>query len=191
MGRLFKIGSVKIDVDRDNIQWHFVNLSEPSSVKGLIKYRTTFDLLYQRKSNSVILDSFQDLSELPDEVICLYTWLDECIKNCQLTKRQSEILNEYSDGYTEEEIAENYNVASSTINGILDSCCEKISRYANNQWKNEYVLWSKQKVKTKYKKCTKCKEFLPSTEEYFRKREDSIDGFRHICKKCESSAKKT
>lgn len=180
------MGAVKIDVDRDNIEWYPVNLSDPSSVKGLIKYKTTFYLLHNRRNDSItISESFQDLNELPEEVICLYVWLDECVNKCGLTDKQLEILEKYMDDDTEEEIAKDLNVAPSTINGVINSCCKKISNYANEKWKNEYILWNKKKVTTNYKKCSKCKEFLPTTDEYFRKRLDTKDKLMYICRKCE------
>lgn len=182
---MLNTGSVKIDVDRDNVQWYQVNLSDVSSVKGLIKFRTTYDLLYNRRNESSnLLDSFNDLSQLPDDVICLYIWLDECIENCGLTDKQLIILNKYMDGYTEEEVAQDINVYSSTINGVINSCCKKISNYANSKWKNEYILWNKKKVETNYKQCSKCKEFLPATDEYFTKDLTRKDNLFPYCKKC-------
>lgn len=184
-----KIGAVKIDVDRDNIQWYPTNLSDPLSVKGLVKFRTTYDLLYNRQSN-FSLESFNDLAELPDEVICLYTWLDECIEKCGLTDKQLNILNKYMDDNTEEEIATDLNVTQQTVNGIINSCCKKISNYNNQKWKNEFILWSKQKVKTNYKQCSKCKESLPTTEEFFSLNTYSKDNLHSICKNCRNLGNK-
>ena len=38
-----------------------------------------------------------------------------------------------------------------------------------------------------FKQCTKCKEYLPATGEYFRVRIDGYgDGFYNYCRKCET-----
>jgi hypothetical protein len=39
--------------------------------------------------------------------------------------------------------------------------------------------------------CTKCHKYLRADEKNFSPRQDSADGFRSECRKCESSAKKT
>lgn len=142
-------------------------------------------MLYERRRDSwELLESFNDLSELSEEVICLYVYLDECINNCSLTDKQLIILKKYMDGFTEEEIANDLSVTQQAINGIINSCCKKIVEYNHQKWKNEFILWNKKKVETNYKQCSKCKEFLPATEEYFSHKGDTKDGFHPYCKKC-------
>ena len=71
-----------------------------------------------------------------------------------------------------------------------------VDTYIPNKFKNTYIelidewLYTERLI-GKWKQCSKCGEFkLINNDRYFRKRDDSADGFRNECRKCEISAKK-
>jgi DNA-binding CsgD family transcriptional regulator len=126
-----------------------------------------------------------------EELICLYADLDRMIERCSFTKKQKEVLDLYMVGYNEQDISEVLNIRPDVVEGIIDSICKKIKHENDLAWKYDFVYWSKVKTPDRWKQCSKCKKYLPATEEFFRPRVDSIDGFRHECRKCETSAKNT
>lgn len=130
-----------------------------------------------------------DVAYLGEEIICLYTWLDECIKDCGLTVKQKEVLELYMSGMDEYEIAEELGRDRYTISGIINSICKKIVEQNYEAWKHEFVLWSQVKVDTDYKQCSKCKKWLPATKDFFSP-DNYQGGFMRYCKKCENSRKK-
>lgn len=95
-------------------------------------------------------------------------------------------MNRYIDGYSVEEIAEMDGQTVRNINGILNSICKSISNEEERQWR----IWSyTHKLELKSKKCSRCEEELPATDEFFRARNDGRgDGFYSQCKKCENEA---
>lgn len=124
------------------------------------------------------------------EILVLYLWLDEMIRRCTFNNKQKEVLwYYYLVGYSEKKIAEVLNMDERNIRGIIKSICKKILKQVQLNYKLDYLYWNKVRI-NKWKTCTKCNKSLPATEEFFRLREDSIDGFRHYCRECEISAKK-
>lgn len=166
-----------------NNEWNIVNLSTPESIMGLLKFRWKFDPLYNRKRDS-ILSSDGDLIKHKESIICIYADLDSLLEKADLNNRQNEIINLYMEGYNEKEIAYILNDDMRNINGIIYSVCKKLCEINNESWKYNFIYWDKVKVRTNYKQCTKCKEYLPATGEYFSPKTDTKDGLHPYCKKC-------
>lgn len=95
-------------------------------------------------------------------------------------------MNRYIDGYSVEEIAEMDGQTVRNINGILNSICKAISNEEERQWR----IWSyTHKLELKSKKCSRCEEELPATDEFFGADDRNKEGFQGICKKCDSLRK--
>lgn len=169
--------------------WSVINFSTPESIMWLLKLRWKFDLLYKR-DHSNIYESNCDLAEYDEDIICTYADLDYLLKKADLSKKQWEVIELYMDGYTEREIAEELGDDVRNVVGTIRSVCNKLCDTNFDIWKHEFIYWSKVKVKTNYKQCTKCKQWLPATEEYFSPRNDRLDGLENRCKKCETLRKK-
>ncbi|MGJ0845967.1 hypothetical protein ACR77J_04685 [Tissierella praeacuta] len=94
------------------------------------------------------------------------------------------MLNRYVDGYSVEEIAEEDEQTVRNINMILNTICKSISDESLRQWRK----WAyTHKLELKSKRCSRCGEELPATDEFFRPRNDGRgDGFYNQCKKCEN-----
>lgn len=185
------MGAVKVDIYKGEYEWHYVNLSSVDSVKGLLKYRYRYDLLFDCDNDMCnVNNSFVHLNDMVEEIICTYTYLDELINCIGLTDKQMKLLNLYMRGYTEEDLAQVYGVTQQLINKVITGICKKIHKANYDKWLNEFIYWDKKKVETDYKQCIKCGEWLPKIKENFGKDERNKDNFQSVCKKCDSLRKK-
>ena len=177
------MGSVKIETYKAEISWKNVNLSTPESIKGLLKFRRRFeyDIIYNKMFT---FDMY--LKENNYEILCLYIWLDDMMSRCKFTERQNKILEYYQEECTEEEIADILEVTRQNINVNLNTIVKKIQKQVRLNYKYDFVEWDKVKTKTNWKKCSKCKEFKPQTEEFFRKHPFTKDNFQSNCRICET-----
>jgi DNA-binding CsgD family transcriptional regulator len=132
-----------------------------------------------------------DTGGINEELVCLYADLDRMIERCNFTKRQKEILDLYMMGYNEQDISEELNLRPDVVEGIIRSICRKIKRENDLAWKYDFVYWSKVKTTDKWKQCSRCKRWLPATEEFFSPDKRNSDGLQGICKKCDLSRKNT
>lgn len=179
------MGHIKVDTSIKDIMWYNTNLSNIETIKGLMKFRIEFDLLYERNDSILNLTtSYQDLTDMSDEVICLYIDLDNCIKNCGLTKTQKFIIDLYMKGMSVTDIADKLECYSSNITGIINSACKRILKYNNFLWKYEFIYIDKKYVDFDYKQCSKCKKHKPAIEEFFSPKDDTKDKFHPYCKQC-------
>ena len=166
-----------------NTEWDYITFSDIDTVRGLLKFRSRFDLLYERQNNNILSSDF-DLASLKEDVICIYADLDRLIEKARLNDVQKEFIELYMKGYTEKDIAETYNRKEVTVNSTINSACKKIVEANFESWKLDYIFWNIKKVDSSFKQCTKCKEYLPATGEYFYKEPLGKDGFKTICIKC-------
>jgi hypothetical protein len=166
-----------------NNEWNIVNLSTPESIMGLLRFRWKFDSLHNRTGGH-ILSSDCDLVNFNDDIICLYIDIDKLLERANLSEKQWQIISLYMDGYTEREIAYELNDDVRNIIGTINSVCKKICELNYESWKYDFIYWDKVKVRTNFKQCTKCKEYLPATREYFSPHEKGLYGLHPYCKKC-------
>ena len=166
-----------------NNEWNIVNLSTPESIMGLLKFRWKFDFLFNRGHGS-ILSSNCDLAKYSEDIICLYADVDCLLEKANLSKKQWEVINLYMRGYTEREIAYVLSDDARNIIGTINSICKKICEVNKESWKQDFIYWDKMKVKNNFKQCTKCKEYLPATGEYFYREKTTKDGLQMLCIKC-------
>ena len=172
-----------IGLSRYNSEWDRVTLSDSSTIKGLLKFRYKYDLL-RGDGDRYGVESNVDLCGMSDDVICLYADLDNLIQKANFNDYQCKVLDLYVCGYIESDIAEELGVEMQSINRLIDNMCEVLCELNYQSWKLDYIFWDKVKVYNGYKKCSKCDEFLPMTEEYFSSKADSKDKFHPYCKKC-------
>lgn len=180
-----------ITIGKHISEWEKVNLSDPNTIKGLLKFRYRFDaLLDYRNCSYDVLASTTDLSDVDDNLICLYADLDNLINKASFNTYQTNILKLYMEGNNEDDIAEILNVGKQSINSVIDNMSNILCELNYQNWKLNYVFWDIKKVNTNYKKCSKCGEFLPATEEYFSPNPSSKDGFYSICRECKQNIDK-
>ena len=174
------MGSVKVDIYRGEYEWIPVNLSDEQTIKGLLKYRHRFDLLFDEIIYlNNLNDTFVHLSDLKDEVICLYVWLDDVLNKCGLNEYECKVIDLYMNGYTEIDIADCYNTKKQNINQTINRICRKIKKYCFEKFQDWVYL---NFIKGQYKKCSKCGEV--KLEFMFSPNLQNIDGLHSYCKQC-------
>lgn len=167
----------------DELAWGSVSLSDADSVKGLIKLRPHFDLLYLDRDYG-LLSSHTDLGEQLEVITQTYVWLDDVMAKASLSDQQARIIKRYMDGYEVAEIAEMDSQTPQNINGVLNTACRNIV----NEQKRQWLIWvHKSKLETEFKECSVCGESLPEHEKFFRLTDKKKRFFRNQCLKCESS----
>ncbi len=177
-------------MSRYNSEWDAVNLSDPIAIKGLLKFRYRFDLLLDDGSNRYGLESNCDLADISEDLICLYADLDNLIDKANFNENQNKVLNMYMYGHSEEDIADLLGVERQSVNGVIDNMCNLLCKVNYQNWKLNYVFWDVKRVDTNYKKCSKCQEWLPATEEYFSPNKQFKDKLFPYCKKCNANRMK-
>ena len=184
------MGKISIDIRKDSNEWGNVVLTDVDTIKGLIKFRNKFDVMYNLNSSIPVDIDITDASQFSEEVLCLYITLDKLINDCNFNLKQIEILKLYMDGYTEEDIGEIINTTQQNVFGIINSMCKKIKKENDNSRYIDNVTWNYIVPKNGFKKCSKCKEVLPLEIRFFGKDERNLDGFKSYCKKCDANSKK-
>lgn len=173
---------LQIDLHKGSREWEGVTFSDIETVRGLIRLRTRFDLLFERQQYG-IMDASTDLSGYEEEILCTYVDLDNLIDRVRLNEIQSKVLGLYMRGYDEIDVSEELNIKEVTVDSTINTICKKIVEENYEQWKS-WIYWSKKRVTSDYKKCSKCEEMLPATDEYFTPAEQRKDGFHPYCKEC-------
>jgi hypothetical protein len=184
------LGSLKIDIHKEEYEWRNVNEATLESIKGLLKYRYKFDPLKNIDEAIIVDDGDLEEYRINYEAIHNYIDLDRHIQKAKLGELQKKVLQLYQSGLTEKDIAEEIDRKQQSVNRIIKTICKKIYFEALEEWKS-YIHLDVIKTPYNYKQCIKCQEYKPLSTIYFRQRNDNYgDGFRPECRKCESSAKK-
>lgn len=166
------------------LEWVGTSLSDVDSVKGLLKLRKDFDMIFENKYFTGDNDPNSASTHVADqmeEVICTYADLDKIISRTEFTLPQQAVLDRYMFGMDVLDIADELDVDVRSVDKVLDALCNSIVEEGLREWRRwSYV----HKMNMKTKKCSKCQEDLPATEEFFSPNEQGKDGFRNFCKKC-------
>lgn len=173
------MGSVKIALNCDEINWKQVNLSNIENIYGLIKNRCVYkdNIIYKNNGASM-------LKENNYELLTLYIWLDDMIRKCEFNNTQKRYLRKmYLEGWIEEDIVEEYKRDIDFVKRTIRSICKKIFKQVNLSYKLDYLYWDKVRV-NKWKRCSKCSKDYPATEQFFDKNKDGQFGLLSICKNC-------
>jgi hypothetical protein len=175
------IGSVKINIHSGEEFYNDLTFSDVHVVKLLIQYRDKYDEYY-RLSHKNHYNYAGTVKRLNRELINTYVCLDDLIEKCKFNNEQSTIIAMIQVGYTYQEIADYLKKQSGeSIKNRLNKICRDIV-------KMNYWLWRKcvyvDKLELKTKICSKCKEELPATDEFFSPDERNLDGFHSFCKNC-------
>lgn len=177
------MGSVKVDLNSSGMFYKDLTLSDINVVRLLIEFRYKYDnYLYSISDNA--FDVAGEVQGINTEMLLTYVALDEAIKKCNLSEEQLKIIKLYEHGFTHKEIAiELGKGTKENIRKRINTICKEIMK--QNLWDWRKYTYTKT-LNMKSKKCNKCKDNLPATEEFFRARSDfKGDGFYNKCKKCE------
>jgi len=163
-----------------DVEYKLYTLGDVGVIELLISYRYKYD------ENLFLDDSIAmavtGAARLNEEVIVTYATLDQTIKKCKFSKQQMDMMRLIGEGYSYEEIAFEMKIHLSVIAGRLNTIYKRISK--ENEWQWRKCMYT-DKLDLKTKQCSKCKEELPGTDEFYRQHTITKDGFQSQCRKCE------
>ena len=184
------MGSVQIDIHKNEYPFKLITFSDIECIKGLIKFRWMIDTYYGMKRN-FNLDEAGDVKPLNQELICIYADLDNLIAKCNFNKKQKYIIKQLMSGRSEKWIAKKFNQLPQRIYEAVNTIAMKIKNVNDKEWKYNYVYLNYLPVQWNYKKCVRCNEFKPKTRDFFGLDKRNSDGYQGICKECDNYRKKT
>lgn len=171
--------------NRDIMFQPFV-LNDIGVVELLIEFRYKYDdNLFLGGGN--VLD-VTGVSALNQEVVATYLSLDKLIKDCGFSEQQLLLIEMVEQGYTHREIGETIGIDFQNIKKALKTVYKAIVKENERQWRKT-VFTNILGLKTK--KCSKCEEDLPATNEFFRDYERNKDGLQSRCRNCENNSRKS
>lgn len=191
------MGSVKVDVHKSDRPYEFVSFSDIECIKGLITKRAYIDgcVDVEHVTASNWKKSFGEnsigyasdyIGDVNQEIIAIYATLDEYIKRIKLTDKQKFLLEKIMIGYSYRDIYDVYGYDIKNTNRDINIICRKIKYLNDILWKYNYIDSRRGRIGYKYIECLSCSEYLPETTDFFYK---DKDGYKKICKNCNSSKK--
>lgn len=158
-----------------------ITLSDVDAVRLLIEYRYKYDSYFYSERDDFFSNA-GEIQTINENAILTYSTLDDTIRKCSFTEEQMKIIGMMSHGVGLKDIAAQIGVSSSQIirNRFMTICRQIVER---NFWE-----WRKSTYTTllelKSKKCSKCREELPATLEFYYYKDTSFEGFHSKCKRC-------
>lgn len=166
-------------ISNRDIYFQSFTFNDPAVVELLLTHRYKYD-------DNLFLD-YGDVSgatgaySVNTEVIVTYVELDNLVKACNFSESELKVIELKGLGYTLAEISAATGVQSTYINSLIKKVVKKIVQENLRKWR----IWAyKEKLNLKTMKCSKCKNDLPATEEFFAPDYSKKTGFRGICKNC-------
>lgn len=175
----------KFDIYRHEYELRNVTLSNTESVLGLITLRSKIDKYYNYsiKDDPYSACNWKDVNQ---ELITLYADLDSLIDRTGLDDAEMNLIHALEMGYTFADLADMLGVDVRVVTTKCRGIARKIARRNNREW----AMWANfNYVKTDWKQCRICGDWLPLNERYFNEQLDMDDGFRNECKECLNSMK--
>lgn len=164
-----------------DIEYKSYVLSDIGVIELLIAYRYKYDESYYIDNSNPM--AVNGVGKVFEEGIATYASLDSYIEKCNFSEEQLALIKMIGDGFTYDEIAELLGLNKTTITGRLQTIYKRIAKENQWQWRKSVYL---NKLGLKSKRCSKCKEELPATVEFFRDDSRNKDGFQSRCRHCES-----
>ncbi|MGE7092069.1 hypothetical protein ACQKII_11575 [Lysinibacillus sp. NPDC048646] len=161
---------------KDTKYQHLV-LSDETVIKELLTFRGSIDDTMLNGSHGVCATNTLKMNT---DVISLFADLDELMKKC-LNEEQLKLLEYIAKDFTNYNIGQLLGIPVKTVGRRFHTICLQIKQENDRQWRK--VVYTK-KLNLKTKRCSKCKEQLPATDEFFSLNNSSKDLYHSQCKKC-------
>lgn len=169
-------------VSSKDIEYKVYTLGDIGVIELLISYRYKYDDNLFLGDSDVAM-AVSGAARLNEEVILTYVTLDETIKKCDFDAQQLMMIKMIGEGYSYEEIANELISTASAISGRLRTVYKRIQKENDWQWRKSVYV---KRLDLKAKQCSKCKEELPATVEFYSDLAHSRDGFHSQCRKCKT-----
>lgn len=176
------MGKVKVDLYSRELEYKNYTLSDIKVVELLLRFRYKYDpYMYAQPNNN--FTQAGDIEPMNAEAIALFQDLNRMIEKADLSPRQLKIVELVQEGYSLNQIAKKLDVKSTnTISSSFKTACRKMVK--QNLWEWRKVTYT-QTLELRTKQCSKCKEELPGTVEFYRDDSRNKDMFQSRCKRCE------
>lgn len=169
------------NVSGKDIEYRHYTLGDVKVIELLLSLRYKYDdYFFMNQDNPFSFDAAEILP-FHEELLTTYMTLDGYIEKCKFNSNQLQLLDLIGLEHTHEEIAKELRVKTSTIKGRLITIYRRIKKENDWQWR-KYFYTNKLRLKTKT--CSRCKEKLPGTEEFYSDYSRSKDGFHSQCRGC-------
>lgn len=176
------MGSVKIDLYGKELLYKNMFLSDIEVVQLLIEYRYKYDGNFKITPNNMFYEA-GEITPVNHEAIVTYASLDNLIQKCNFNKEQLRIIEMIEQGNELKEIADELGyLHSKNIRKRLNTILKAIVQMNDRDWRKVVYV---EKLELITKQCSKCKDHLPATTEFFRDDTRNKDGFQSRCKECE------
>lgn len=166
-------------ITNKDIEYRPFVLSDEKVVELLISFRYKYDENMFLENDSMFYVT--GVKPLNQELVNTYVSLDETIKKCNFSEQQLKLIKMIEQSYTYREIEKTLNIQIPNIKKMLNTIYKTIVETNLREWR-KVVYTNILDLKTK--QCSKCKEILPATNEFFTNKNDAKDGFHPYCKKC-------
>ena len=177
----YSVGSVKVDLHSKELLYKNMFLSDIEVVQLLIEYRYKYDGNFQITPNNMFSEA-GEITQVNHEAIVTYASLDNLIESCNFNIEQLRIIEMIEQGNELKDIAVELGYKhSKNVRKRLNKILKDIVEMNDRDWRKVVYV---EKLDLKTKRCRKCKEELPATEEFFTDKNDSFDGLHPYCKKC-------
>jgi len=158
-----------------------ISFSDKKTIKLLIIYRWKFDSLFVEKKFKLNILNISNI-QLNENIICIYAYLDELIKECSFSKKVNDVLYKIMLGYSFEEIGD-----KCIISSLFDKTINRIIKINDIKWKEfiEYSGYIKIPNNSKYKQCKKCQRWLEINTDNFNLNENGY--YVNTCLFCKNN----
>lgn len=133
------MGAVSIDIHKKERDFRLLTLADENVVKYLILFRSKVDFSYGANMNINIYQA-GDFFEFNTELMCLYTSLDNTVKECNFKKKSIKLLDLLYEGNSLQDICKmNIGYVRSATYELFDRIIKKIVFVNNELWKNSMI----------------------------------------------------
>jgi len=127
------LGKVSVDVYKHEMKYKQFSLSDKKVIKYLIFCRSEIDMTYG-VSNVIDFKTASEVSELNQELIALYSSLDNIISKAQLNDEENKLLLMLFDGYSIMDIIEMGIMERNKAYRRFHSVVDKIKKQNDIDW---------------------------------------------------------
>lgn len=162
-----------------DMEYRVYTLGDIGVIELLIAFRYKYDeAFYHERVNPIAVSG---TGKVFQEGLVTYVPLDEYIENCNFNEQQLEMIEMIGNGYNYDEIAEKLDIHPTVIKSRFKTIYKRIYKENEREWRKSVYF---HKLGLKNKMCSKCKEELPATVEFYSDNDYSKDGFHSVCKDC-------
>lgn len=161
-------------------------LADEKVIELLLEYRHKYDENMYLQNETCF--TITGVAALNQELIALYADLDSILDSIKLSPLQKDIIRLIHEGYTYNEIEELTSAPTERVRTRINTICKAIKQENDRRWRKVTYI---EKLGLKTKRCSKCKESLPATDEFFSLDANTIDFCNSRCKRCRNQYKKS